>query len=212
MTTRSTSETLVLVPMKDPAASKTRLAGRLKSGERQRLSQHLFRQTLLMLRQAQRLAEFDIAVVTGSGKAQRIADQHWVIVEPEDAGLNGALEHAAGVAMRSGYRRLCVLPADLAAPVATDVAAFLLEQEGVDLRLCPSWDGGTNALLVSLPCGFEFAYGRGSARRHFERATAAGLVARFEAFHSLRFDIDTRDCLDQALRFIPDLAEVVAVE
>ena len=203
------TRTLLTVPMKDPAASKTRLAHAISGEERVRLAQLLFRRTLTFLTPFAAEDGVELAVVTGSAWAAGEARaQGWhVIRDPAESSLSRAVEVAAQWAAPR-FDRLCVIPADLAAPDAHDIASLLASTDPV--TICPASDDGTNALLVSPPDALPFLYGPKSAQMHFAAAQERGLAAQFLALDSLSFDIDTTACLDRALQEVPELAGMAA--
>lgn len=202
-------ETLIVVPMKDPAFSKTRLRATLNDTERARLARLLYRRTLDMLCAAQQNCGFDLAVVTASDEAAYLAKQRQVAVidetGPED--LSKAVGQAAVWACAQGYARMGIIPADLAAPDQADLARLLSSKATVSVS--PSVDLGTNALLVSPPDVIGFHYGPGSARKHLRAGGAAGVDAVLMPLESLRFDIDTSDGLSRALETCPDLSDAL---
>ena len=191
------ADCLVVVPMKDPACAKTRLSDALSAFDRQSLAWHLYRGTLDVLRSVQRHTHIDLAVVTGNrdisnhGAEAGIA----VISEGPEASLTGAVQSAAAWASAQGYARLCVLPADLAAPKASDIVRLL----ECDARavVVPATDMGTNGLLVSPPMAMPFCYGPRSAIKHMQCAEEIGLDPILLPLESLRIDIDTSDCLER---------------
>ncbi|MEM9903103.1 MAG: 2-phospho-L-lactate guanylyltransferase [Pseudomonadota bacterium] len=210
---RHLSPTLIVVAMKDPGAAKTRLCARLGPAERRRLALTLFDRTLCVLGAVRRRLDVEIAVVTPSpdiaGRAMR-AGAH-VIGEDQAAGLNAAAARAARWAEAAGHTRLCLLPADIAAPDPRDIAQLIATAEETAAPvLCPAHDGGTNALVLPLPAGLAFRYGPGSAKRHAAVARAAGFDPILLPLQSLREDVDTPDTYARALEHRPDLRRAVA--
>ena len=198
---------LVVVPMKDPSMSKTRLRSALSPQARRTLACSLYRRTLDVLIRAQKETPFDIAVVTGSADAARIAEDAGVMVIDEGAqdSLTDAVTYAGVCSGDQGYDAMVVLPADLAAPSEDDIVRFIEKgQSGHDVVICPATDLGTNALYVSPPNALTFAYGVHSARTHLLNAMDAGLDAVLMPLDSLKFDIDTSACLARAMRDCPD--------
>ncbi|MEM7463353.1 MAG: 2-phospho-L-lactate guanylyltransferase [Pseudomonadota bacterium] len=196
---------LVVVPMKDPRLSKTRLNGVIDSSGRAELARQLFDRTInvltIMRDQATRI-KFDIAVVTGSDEIKTRARSHNVLTisEQENTNLNGALSDAAGFAKRTGYSRVCVLPADLAMPDPHDIWKLLHQELGEEaVILCPSRDFGTNALYVTPPDVIEFAYGPGSFFTHCKQAEKLGITPIILLLESLRWDIDSSSDLVEFL-------------
>ncbi|MEX0287210.1 MAG: 2-phospho-L-lactate guanylyltransferase [Paracoccaceae bacterium] len=200
------TRTLITVPMKDPSTSKTRLSGALDDTARIRLARLLFQRTLEFLTPVGDQAGADLAVVTGSDTVTALACQAGfsVIAEPDHTTLTGAVTHAAEWARAQGYDRICIIPADLAAPLQRDVLIFL--SSDADVTICPSTDRGTNALLVSPATAIPFRFGPRSALLHRAEAEALGLDVRLMPLDSLSFDIDTTACLTRAATQVPDLA------
>lgn len=183
---------LVVVPMKDPCQAKTRLGPELGPAERAALALGLFKVNLRRLRAAQAASRrgFDLAVVTRSPLVAALAEEAGALAIREQAArsLSEAAEEAADWAAAQGYGSLCLLPADLAAPRQADLLALLDSPD--EAALCPSADGGTNALLLPLPRPIAFAYGPGSFAAHLAALRAAGLHPRLPALESLRHDVD----------------------
>jgi 2-phospho-L-lactate guanylyltransferase len=206
------SKTLIVVPMKDPAGAKTRLSDQLSSRQRSALARLLFKRTLTLLRDVAQPSGHDLAVVTASAETAAMARTHGfaVIADPAGGDLCGAVDQAANWAEQNGYDRLCIIPADLAAPDAKELQRLL--DSAAPVVVCPSTDRGTNALLVAPPRAIPFRYGPASALRHMAEARARGLDAVLMPLPSLSFDIDTSACLTRALRADPALSDAVGQE
>ncbi len=202
-------KTLVVVPMKDPRESKSRLSNKLNRFQRYGLARHLFLQTLKVLDSCREKIAFDLAVVTGSDMSRDIASSIGVDVIDEvgKQGLSAAGTQAAEWACTRGYERLAIIPADLASPDPEDLVAFLGSTAAV--TICPSMDNGTNALLLSPPDAIPFCYGLNSAARHADAAEDAGLEVVLMALPSLKLDIDTAADLEQAARDSLGLEKVI---
>ncbi len=188
-------ELLFIVPMKDPAVAKSRLAEVLPDAVRARLAMALFKRMLGFLREAQ--PDVDVLVVSES---MAIKAEAALFLQQKNAGLNAAVAEGAAWAKAQGYAAICVLPADLADPSAEDLARLLALRGGV--VLAPAHDGGTNALLVEPPDAIDFCYGKGSCIAHQRAAAAAGFSCTIIPLESLKYDIDTS----------ADLARVRGVE
>ncbi|MEM7270263.1 MAG: 2-phospho-L-lactate guanylyltransferase [Pseudomonadota bacterium] len=202
------TKTLITVPMKDPRAAKTRLGDTLDDGGRRRLARLLYRRTLDFLRPIGRESGAELAVVTGSAEAAQLARGAGfeVIEEDVETTLSEAAGRAAEWASARGFERLCIIPADLAAPDPADVLRLLSHE--ADVAICPSVDRGTNALLVAPPDAISFRYGPNSATLHLAEAEANGLSAAMMPLESLSFDIDTSACLNRARSEAPELFEL----
>ena len=202
------TKTLIVVPMKDISASKTRLAGTLSNRARNKLVRLLYEKTLNFLIPIAAMEKVEIAVVTKCKYAKKIAEKLsiQIIEEPNNLGLSDAILHSAITAKTRGFDRLCVISADLAAPLARDLIAMLNSKAAV--TICPSADLGTNALVVSPPDAIPFRYGSRSSLSHLHEANEKGIRARVMKLDSLSFDIDTNKCLARAKRVVPEIAGV----
>ena len=198
-------DTLIIVPMKDPLRAKSRLADTLSPLARARLAERFYRRTLVFLAPLAPRVGADVAVVTGSARCRAIAAEFGMpsIDEGQVETLSDAVGRAAAWAAERGYSRICVIPADLAAPDGADLETLLAMD--APLVVCPSADRGTNALLVSPPTAIPFRYGPASAARHLAEGEAAGIVGVLLPLESLSLDVDTSACLARARALAPDL-------
>lgn len=212
MTGVTTQRRLIVVPVKDPSQSKTRLAPELKPQQREALARELFERTLAILNRAKKAIgaeHIDLAVVTSSAEMTDLARQKAVqtIREPVPASLNGALQHAAVWAVDHGYHSMCVLPADLARPDLLELKQLLTYPLAADeVVLCPADDLGTNALLLNLPHQIGFQYGSRSFLQHFNAAEQCGLKPILLPLSSLKYDVDTSQDLASLLAQTPELS------
>lgn len=193
---------LIAIPMKDPAAAKTRLATCLNDQDRQELAFALFKRTLDVITQAD--CGCDVLVVTESARIESVCASRKIAVlrEAQSSGLNAACECAAVWATKRSYSKLAILPADLALLAPDDLsklAAFPLEHGQV--ALCEATDGGTNCLLVCPPDALQFQYGTNSFKAHRRQAMSNGLQSFVLRDSDMRFDIDTSD----DLQYVRDL-------
>lgn len=177
-----------LVPLKQPEARKSRLAGRLSPEARQRLSLLLFEHLVDVLRSVPSIGPIlplvEQAPVGWSGR--------WI--RDEGRGLNAELE-AARVVL--GTVPLLVIHADLPLVEPADVAALLARAEEGGAAIAPDRHGeGTNAVALMAGRVFAFAFGPHSLARH--RATPNDPSALVERT-GLGFDCDTSDDLDRAI-------------
>lgn len=194
---------LIVIPMKDPKASKTRLATCLSETERQDLALGLFRRTLDVIERADGAA-VDILVVTESAHIATLCQGRSVRVLREDSseGLNAACRRAARWAVDHGFSRMAILPADLALLSPIDIEQLVVLPPGPDgIALCEATDGGTNCLVLSPPDVIPFCYGQGSFRLHRRAAMAKGLACHIFQNSDMRFDIDTSQDLEQLRLF-----------
>ena len=194
-------KTLLLIPMKDPAKSKTRLTNVLNLRDRIYLARSLFSRTLLILKNL--VNEYpnlylDLAVVSASDEIIEFAENNGSISiqETGNQSLRNAAEIAKKWAVSNKYRSICILPADLANPEPKEIVSFIKEStELAFTTISPSADLGTNALHISLPTDFKFCYGDKSFLRHLEASEKIGLSPKILPLPSLKYDIDTSEDL-----------------
>lgn len=194
----------VVVPMKDPSQSKTRLGDTLPPKARAALARTLFRQTLRVLRMVN--VDLHVVVVTSSDAIRHIAHPfraHLLddpVMPDNGEGLTKAAEAGAAYAAHHRFSSVCILPGDLADPAVDDLQTlFSLPRPEGSAIIVPAHDGGTNALLVSPPDAMSFAYGPDSCARHQRVAEAAGLCCLIKPLPSLLYDVDRSSDLSARL-------------
>jgi 2-phospho-L-lactate/phosphoenolpyruvate guanylyltransferase len=180
----------VVIPMKDPAAAKTRLGETLPAKTRAALTRTLFRQTLRVLKSLDQ--SLHIVVVTNSDAIAEICLPFRVqVLDDPGGGLNAAVKAGADYAAHHRFSSACILPGDLADPSRDDLAAlFAMPREEKSVIVAPAHDGGTNALVVTPPDAMTFAYGRDSCAAHQAKAEEAGLSCLVMPLPSLLYDVD----------------------
>lgn len=209
----SCARQLVTIPMKDPAAAKTRLGSALDPAHRAALTETLFALTLQRLMRIRKTARhrFDIATVTPSPQiADRARAAGIAAIEQGPLpGLNAAVAYAADWAHQAGYAAMAILPGDLAAPSSADLLTLLdRPANAAQAVICEASDGGTNALILPLPARMDFHYGPDSFKAHLAAMRRAGLNALHLHLASLRHDVDRH----QDLIHLPDFVWRPAAE
>ena len=201
MTNATEKRTLLLVPMKDPEKSKTRLRDTLNLKDRAYLAKSLFKRTLQILKivaNNNASLRLDLAVISASPEIIDLSKSNKLlsILETGTQSLKNATEIAKVWATNKEYRSICILPADLANPDPEEITSFLKEANGNRfVTLSPSADLGTNALHISLPTNFKFRYGKKSFLRHIKAAEKLGVRPKILPLPSLKYDIDTSNDL-----------------
>lgn len=186
--------TFAVLPVKDPAQAKRRLAPLFTAGERARLAWLLYRRTLSILLSAGRL---DKVVVVSSDKgvldhARREGAE--VIVEPAQRSHSGSADAAVAQCLAMGAARTLLLPIDVPLLRAVDVEQVLGSSGGsgdAEVVIVPSADGtGTNALLLSPPGAISCRFGPGSFGAHRLEAVRRGIAVTVASPSGLTFDLD----------------------
>jgi 2-phospho-L-lactate guanylyltransferase len=163
-----------LVPIKDPALGKSRLAPLLNEDERHALNLLLARRTLAVC--ARVFGAAHTLAVTGKG-------------------INGALAAAAERAMGAGANSIVVVPTDLALISESNLQAALAAMpEARGCVLVPDRRGtGTNLLALAPARADLFSFGEPSLERHASMARQAGCDVRIHHCDELGLDLDQPD-------------------
>ena len=171
----------VVVPVKDFARAKVRLAPELAPAERAALARRMA--TVVV----QAAAPLDVCVVCDSDEVRSwaLAAGARVIWTP-GLGLNGAVQAAVDQLAAEGSATVVVSHADL--PLATDLA-WVAATEGVTI-VPDRHRHGTNVIAVPTGIGFRFSYGPGSFDRHRAEAARLGQQLRVVNDARLGWDVD----------------------
>ncbi|HEX6144103.1 MAG TPA: 2-phospho-L-lactate guanylyltransferase [Geminicoccaceae bacterium] len=182
-----------VVPVKDLADAKQRLAGLLAPGERQALFRAMLEDVLSALALSRGLA--GILVVTRDTEAKRLARRYdaRVLVERANRGHTAASSLGAHTLTREGAAGMVQLPADIPLVTPEDIDALLAaHREAPAVTIAPSHDDrGSNAVACSPPDALPLRFGDDSFFPHVERARALGIEPRIVRRPGLALDVDT---------------------
>lgn len=188
----------VVLAVKDLARAKSRLAGVLGAGERERLVLAMFADTISAVRQAGTVGP--ILVVTPDARVARVATRAGalVVAEPTEPAETAAPEES----LNTAYSRAATL-ADGSATLVVALQADLpaLRPDELDAAIAAAPHGrsvvvdhtgtGTTALIArGRSVALDPSFGPGSARRHLDSGAYALAAA---AWPGLRTDVDTLD-------------------
>lgn len=190
--------TLAILPIKNLAVAKQRLAGTLPGGTRKALAQAMFSDVLAALHKVRSIDE--VAVVTGDAVAQSAArgKRRVVLADREQDGQSEAAELGISHAIAEGYERVLLVPGDTPLLDPAEVESLLDDAPRRGVAIVPDRHGeGTNALVITPPGAFEPSFGPGSRARHQTNAAAAGIEHAVIEVASLALDVDTPDDLQQ---------------
>ncbi len=190
--------TAAVVPLKNLARAKGRLAPVLSAAERRGLVLAMLGDVLAALLGARGLGGIYVVADEAPPAPEGVA---W-IAEPANRGYDAAVATALADPRVAGAAAMLVLPGDLPLATPADIDALLDEAPRPGARVALARDGdGTNALLLSPPDLAPTRFGPGSGARHRALALAAGAPAETVSPPGLAFDIDTpRDLLDFCAR------------
>lgn len=179
----------LIIPVKQLALSKQRLAQQLSPEQRQSLAKAMLEDMLLVLKQSQQLEK--IILLSRSHDIKALAQQYQVDFwqEPEHCqGLNPALEFALNQAELAGAKRALIIHGDIPLLALNDIEA-LAQLKGN--AIVPDYHGtGSNALLLDLPSSMPLSFGVNSFSQHQQQAEKHNLTLQLCALPSLQRDID----------------------
>lgn len=191
----------VLIPVKDFAQAKARLAGVLSPADRARLARWMAERVVAAA------GDLPVFVVCDDDSvAEWAAAVGATVLWRPGHGLNGAATDGVAAIAAAGFATAVVVHSDL--PLAHDLAA--LPHDGAAVLVPDRHGDGTNAIAIPTACGFRFAYGARSFDRHLAHAAALGLdvVVRHDA--GLGLDVDTPDDLRLAGEHLPAFARLAS--
>lgn len=183
-----------VVPVKNPSEGKSRLSRLLTPEARRRLTILMFEDVVTALKRAELLTGVIVVspspIVLNLGKR---LDCRIVEEKPGGVGLNKALELAVEFAADLGAEAVLMVPADIPLLEPEDVNSMILA--GLTLEkpyvvASPSRNGGTNALMFSLPTPIAFRFGIGSFRLHVSEALEAGSTLLIYQSDRISLDLD----------------------
>lgn len=189
-----------IVPVKELARAKSRLAEVLSPAARRRLMLMMLGRLLHLLTGECGTKLAAVWVVSNDAEVLPLAAEYGVRTLPDSAGeLNGALEGAREAVQKAGGTALLVVPADLPQITAADIAELSgALQTGAAVVLAPDAErDGTNALGLRLPSPLRFQFGIDSFARHYAAAVAHSQAIQVYASPTLALDIDTPENLQK---------------
>lgn len=182
----------LLIPVKDPANAKTRLAGTLSPDERRLLAWAMFED---VSRAAAQAAKPDRVVIATSYKPaiERAGQLGWdVLVEQSQQSESASVDWASRALAERGFDLVMRLPADLPLVRAEDIDELLsIELRAPAALIVPSREAtGTNAIIRTPPALFPSRFGPGSLALHKEEAARAGVECVIVHNSRIALDID----------------------
>lgn len=197
MTRRQTIE--AVVPVRGLPAGKSRLAAVLAPEERNRLVRAMLEDVVATLRRCPAITR--VTVLSRDAAAAREAQRlgaDFLQQPPTADGLNAALQFAQEARAQAGA--LLIVPADLPLITPADVDQVIRAlAPPPSVALAPSYDGGTNALLLSPPSVIAPAFGPHSADRHAVAAKAAGATVAVVRGAHWALDLDSPEDIARLL-------------
>jgi 2-phospho-L-lactate guanylyltransferase len=211
-----------IIPVKRFGHAKQRLLEALDRPQRAALVKAMLADVLVAVSAAELIER--LIVVTGEGRAERIALKHAqrtttpleVLRDPDDRGHSEAATLGIIRALAHGARCAALLPGDCPLLDPAELDAALARMTDGRVAVVPDRHGtGTNALLMCPADAIGPAFGEGSMQRHRDRAASAGHEVAVEEIESLGLDLDTPDDLVElagTLERAPERAPTTAAE
>lgn len=181
-----------VVPVKDTAAAKTRLAAAVPAGLRQGLALAMLEDVLSALAGARGLA--GLLLVTIDPAARELAARHGAhcIADGARDGHTGAVMAAARRLASEGRGAMLTLPGDVPLVTAAEIERLIAAHlPAPSFTIAPSHDEmGSNAILMSPPDAVTLRFGDDSFRPHLAAARAAGIEPTIVPLPGIALDID----------------------
>lgn len=184
-----------VLPIKNLANVKTRLASVLSAAERRALFRCMVHDVLSAVTAVRALD--GVLVVTREPDIQQIAaglGAH-VLQEAANDGHSAAVARAASWLSAQGESGMMQIPGDIPTVAAEELSDVLVAHGAGNQRaftIVPSLDhDGSNCVVCTPPDIVELKFGPDSFRRHVERARAAGIPCRVVERPGIALDIDT---------------------
>ena len=186
----------LLIPVKEPANAKQRLAPFVSASARAELAGGFWRDFFDVVARSR---GFDAVFVVSSHAPAlaRAREFGWqTICEGRQQSESASVDYASAVCEWKGISALLRMPVDLPLVEPRDIEwIFTQVPQAPAALIVPSADGdGTNALLRTPPALFRSHFGPGSFRKHLAAAEQSG--ARVVALKNPRIEVDV-DTIDE---------------
>ena len=189
---------MILVPIKNTATAKQRLASILDQPARTKLAQTMLHDVLSVLHQWKDRPR--VGIVTGDRYATTLAEiyKFEVIADTDNPGETGAIEMATQVCLERGEEFTLVIPADIPLIQSWELEEILKTAPEQGAVLVPAGDGrGTNAAFRRPANLFPLRFGNDSFKPHHAAAQATGKPCVILNLPGIAVDVDNPEDLQQ---------------
>jgi 2-phospho-L-lactate guanylyltransferase len=190
---------VILVPVKNLASAKQRLASVLDQPSRTRLAQAMLYDVLSALHGWENRP---VAVVTSDPFAVSLAGEYGfeVIPDPDNPGETGAIEMATRICVERSVDWTLVIPADIPLVQAWELEEIMKQAPNEGSVLVPAADGrGTNAAFRRPANLFPLRFGNDSFKPHHAAARATGKQCVVLKLPGIGVDVDNPEDLQQLI-------------
>jgi len=191
---------VILVPIKNTAAAKQRLASILDQPARTLLAQAMLHDVLAALHSWNNRPK--VGIVTSDPYAVKLAAEYRfeVIPDADNPGETGAIEMATRVCVERGEEYTLVIPADIPLIEGWELEEILKRAPAEGTVLAPAGDGrGTNAAFRRPANLFPLRFGNDSFKPHHAAAQATGKPCVVLNLPGIAVDVDNPADLRQLL-------------
>jgi 2-phospho-L-lactate/phosphoenolpyruvate guanylyltransferase len=191
---------VILVPIKNTASAKQRLASVLDQPSRTQLAQAMLHDVLAALHSWN--GPESVGIVTNDPHAMNLAaNYHFeVIPDPDNPGETGAIEMATSWCVERGEESTLVIPADIPLIQAWELEEIFKHAPAEGTLLVPAGDGrGTNAVLRRPADLFPLRFGNDSFKPHHAAAQSTGKPLVVLELPGIAVDVDNPADLQQLI-------------
>lgn len=175
-----------LIPIKERARCKTRLAEALPPPTRVEFVRSMLNAVLAAAASAQTVHQ----IIVISPERDAVPAEVPVLADTGES-LNSALCQAHAMLREFGMREIVILPADLPKVTGAEIDALVRAGRVGGFAIAPDSAGvGTNALCLVSSSVFRFQFGPESQRLHVQAAQRMGLSPQVVHLPGLEFDVD----------------------
>ena len=191
---------MILVPIKNTASAKQRLASVLDQPARTQLAQAMLTDVLTTLHKWKNRP--NVGIVTSDPYTTKLAAEYRfeIIPDPDNPGETGAIEMATRVCVERGEDSTLVIPADIPLIESWELEEIYKHAPAEGSVLVPAGDGrGTNAAFRR-PAGlFPLRFGSDSFKPHHAAAQASGKLCVVLSLPGIAVDVDNPPDLQRLL-------------
>ena len=191
---------MILVPIKNTASAKQRLASVLDQPARTQLAQAMLTDVLTTLHGWKNRPK--VGIVTSDPYATKLAAEYQfeVIPDPDNPGETGAIEMATRACVERGEDSTLVIPADIPLIESWELEEIYKRAPAEGSVLVPAGDGrGTNAAFRRPANLFPLRFGNDSFKPHHAAAQGTGKPCVVLNLPGIAVDVDNPPDLRQLL-------------
>lgn len=191
---------MILVPVKNTATAKQRLASVLDQPSRTQLAQAMLHDVLTAVHRWKNRPA--VGIVTSDPYATKLAEEFRfeVIPDPDNPGETGAIEMATRICVERREESTLVIPADIPLIEPWELEEIFKRAPDCGTVLVPAGDGrGTNAAFRRPADLFPLRFGNDSFKPHHAAAQVTGKPCIVLELPGIAVDVDNPSDLQQLI-------------